>query len=261
MSSLSGDAAEQIVHMSLEGAEVAVRLAGTGAKQLAVLLYAVLKDQKKTSGKTRLTSLLRSGKELKVFAIMDKDLQKFCAEAKKYGVLYTVLKDRDANDGLTDLMVRAEDASKINRIFERFRLATVDMGSVKAEIEQNRLGRVQEETLQVPDRTMTHQEKVEAFLDQTLKPNPTKEEQQTQNPTDGRIAKSRQSEPSSKRKSPTARDASDVPERRPSVKKQLEEIKQEQKKTAGIQKTKERNLAHNHRSKKKRSKRKEERAK
>ena len=141
MSSYSGDAAEQVVRMSLEGAEVAVKLAGTGAKQLAILLYAVLKDQHKTRGKIRLTNMLRSGKELKVFAVKDTDLQRFCTEAKKYGVLYTVLKDRDANDGLTDIMVRAEDASKINRIFERFKLATVDMGSVKAEIEQNRAER------------------------------------------------------------------------------------------------------------------------
>ena len=44
MSSYSGEAAEQVVHMSLEGAEVAVRLAGSGAKQLAILLYAVLKE-------------------------------------------------------------------------------------------------------------------------------------------------------------------------------------------------------------------------
>ena len=176
MSSYSGEAAEQVVHMSLEGAEVAVRLAGSGAKQLAILLYAVLKDQKKTSGKIRLTNLLRSGKELKVFAVRDEDLQKFCVEAKKYGVLYTVLKDRDANDGLTDIMVRAEDASKINRIFERFKLATVDMGSVKAEIEQNRAERGQSEEMQVPDRALTHQEKVEAFLDQALRPNPTKEQ-------------------------------------------------------------------------------------
>ena len=117
MSSYSGDAAEQVVRMSLEGAEVAVKLAGTGAKQLAMLLYAVLKDQHKTRGKIRLTNMLRSGKELKVFAVKDTDLQRFCTEAKKYGVLYTVLKDRDANDGLTDIMVRAEDASKINRIF------------------------------------------------------------------------------------------------------------------------------------------------
>ena len=62
--------------------------------------------------------MLRSGKKLKVFAVKDSDLQLFCREAKKYGVLYCVLKDRDATDGLTDIMVRAEDASKINRIFE-----------------------------------------------------------------------------------------------------------------------------------------------
>lgn len=52
--------------------------------------------------------MLRSGKELKVFAVKDSDLQLFCREAKKYGVLYCVLKDRDATDGLTDIMARAE---------------------------------------------------------------------------------------------------------------------------------------------------------
>lgn len=124
--SYSGDAAEQVVRMSLETGEVAVRLAGSGAKQLAILLYAILREQKKTAGKARLTNMLRSGKELKVFAVKDSDLQLFCREAKKYGVLYCVLKDRDATDGLTDIMARAEDASKINRIIERFGLATVD---------------------------------------------------------------------------------------------------------------------------------------
>ena len=65
--SYSGDAAEQVVRMSLETGEVAVRLAGSGAKQLAVLIYAILREQKKTAGKACLTNMLRSGKELKVF--------------------------------------------------------------------------------------------------------------------------------------------------------------------------------------------------
>ena len=86
MSSYSADAAEQVVRMTLEGSEVAIKLAGSGAKQLAILLYAILRDQKKTKGKTRLTNMLRSGKELKVFAIKDEDLTKFCEEAKRYGV-------------------------------------------------------------------------------------------------------------------------------------------------------------------------------
>ena len=139
--SYSGDAAEQVVRMSLETGEVAVRLAGSGAKQLAVLIYAILREQKKTAGKARLTNMLRSGKELKVFAVKDSDLKLFCREAKKYGVLYCVLKDRDATDGLTDIMARAEDAGKINRIIERFGLATVDMAQVKQEIEQSRVER------------------------------------------------------------------------------------------------------------------------
>ena len=63
--SYSGDAAEQVVRMSLEGVEVAAKITGAGAKEIALLLYAVLKDQKKTKGKTRLTNMLRSGKELK----------------------------------------------------------------------------------------------------------------------------------------------------------------------------------------------------
>ena len=43
--SYSGDAAEQVMRMSLETGEVAVRLAGSGAKQVAVMLYAILRDQ------------------------------------------------------------------------------------------------------------------------------------------------------------------------------------------------------------------------
>ena len=134
--SYSGDAAEQVVRMSLQGAEVAAKITGEGAKHIAVLLYAILKEQNKTKGQVRLTNMLKSGKELKVFAVKDEDLKRFCTEAKKYGVLYCVLKDKNATDGITDIMVRVEDASKINRIFERFQLATVDIGSIKNEIQK-----------------------------------------------------------------------------------------------------------------------------
>ena len=261
--SYSGDAAEQVVRLSLETGEVAVKLAGEGAKQLAILLYAILREQKKTKGKTRLTNMLRSGKELKVFAVKDSDLQLFCREAKKYGVLYCVLKDRDATDGLTDIMVRAEDASKINRIFERFNLATVDMAEVRREIEQSREAQQNDapeapaaaepmteqevddlldamfspapepgEELPVPERTAPEQDKDE-FLEAVLGVSPTREEGQTENPTEGRIEKSRQSEPTSKPKEPTAPGTSDPQERsRPSVRQELKEITAEQREKA-----------------------------
>lgn len=69
--SYSGEAADQVVRLSLNGVEVAAKLSGSAAKQLAIMIYAILKDQKKTKGKIRLTNMLRSGKELKVFAVKD----------------------------------------------------------------------------------------------------------------------------------------------------------------------------------------------
>ena len=113
----SGDAAESIVRMSLQGLEVAVRLSGSGAKNIAALMIAILKDQKQTKGKTRLTNMLKSGKELKVFTVKEEDLRKFTEEAKRYGVLFCALKSRGKSvDGMVDIMVRAEDASKINLV-------------------------------------------------------------------------------------------------------------------------------------------------
>ena len=123
-----GEAAEQIVRMSLEGFEVAAKITGAGAKNIAILLYSILKEEQKTKGKARLTNMLRSGKELKVFTVKSGDLKKFTQEAKKYGVLYCVLADRGNKDpnAEVDVIARAEDASKISRIVERFNLASVD---------------------------------------------------------------------------------------------------------------------------------------
>lgn len=133
-----GDAAEQVVRMSLEGVEVAAKISGNGAKNIAILLAAVLKEEQKTKGKARLTNMLKSGKELKVYTVQNQDLKKFAQEAKRYGVLYCVLKDKNnkSDTAVVDVIARAEDASKIQRITERFQLATVDtatvMGGVKS---------------------------------------------------------------------------------------------------------------------------------
>lgn len=135
-----GEAAEQIVRMSLEGIEVAAKISGAGAKNIAALLYALLKEEKKTRGKARLAPMLRSGKELKVFTIKRENLKKFTKEAKKYGVLYRVLLDRgDKSPGAeADIIARAEDASKISRIVERFHLSSVDKASIVTEPEMAR---------------------------------------------------------------------------------------------------------------------------
>jgi hypothetical protein len=135
-----GEAAEQIVRMSLEGFEIAARISGAGAKNIAILLYAILKEEKKTKGKARLTNMLRSGKELKVFTVKNAHLARFTKEAKKYGVLYCVLADRKNKDPYAevDVIARAEDAPKISRIVERFHLASIDTASITAKSEKNK---------------------------------------------------------------------------------------------------------------------------
>src|SRR5574344_3035624 len=137
----SSDAAESIVRMSLQGFEVAAKITGSGAKNIGALLVAILKDKQQTKGKTNLTNMLKSGKELKVFTVKQEDLKKFAEEAKRYGVLYSALIDKrqkKSPDGIVDIMVRAEDASKINRIVDRFNLATVDTASIKSEIQKSK---------------------------------------------------------------------------------------------------------------------------
>lgn len=134
--SISSESAEQMTGMILKTEEVCLRITGTAAKEVLALLAAILKDQKQTKGKTRLTNMIKSGKELKVFSVNKKDLNKFMQEAKRYGVLYSALVDKHIKDydGMVDIMVRAEDASKINRIVQRFKIATVDEAELRNEI-------------------------------------------------------------------------------------------------------------------------------
>lgn len=213
-----GDAAEQIVRLSLEGFEVAAKISGTGAKNVAVLLYALMKDKQKTAGKTNLTNMLKSGKELKVFSIKASEFQKFTQEAKRYGVLYSALiNKRDKNpDGIIDIMVRAEDASKINRIVERFKLAGYDEVSIRSEIEKTR---------QQKQRGKQPKSSEDKIKDE-IKNKPIKKEEQSLNPHLAKTEKSPQSKPFSKTHESSIK--GEVMSR-PSVKEKLNKIKEEVK--------------------------------
>ena len=138
--SQSSDAAEQIVRMSLEGVQVAAKVSGEGAKQVAVLLYTLIKNNDKTAGKTTLKKMLKSGKELKVFSIRKEDFKTFTEEAKRYGVLYCALinKNEKSNDGVIDVMVRADDSPKIQRIVKRYKLSEYKEADIRTEIEKTR---------------------------------------------------------------------------------------------------------------------------
>jgi len=145
-----GDAAEQIVRMSLQGVEVAARITGTAAKEIALFLVAALKSPEKggkikLKGKERLTAMLKSGKPLEIFSVKEGDLKAFSQAAKQYGIVYCVLRNtKNCPDGLCDVMVKAEDAPKISRIVERFHFATVDKAKIESEIAAEKAGHAAE---------------------------------------------------------------------------------------------------------------------
>jgi len=134
----SGDAAEQVVRFSLEGMEKVIRISGEGAKELIAMMFAALKDKQQTMGKTDLVNMLKSGRNIKIFSIQKQDLAKFAEETKRYGILYCALMDKKnkSNDGIIDIMVREEDAPKVNRIVERFKLAIVDTAMLRTASEK-----------------------------------------------------------------------------------------------------------------------------
>ena len=129
----TGEAAEQVVRFSFEGMEKVLRISGAGAKELIAMIFAALKDSKQTMGKTNLVNMLKSGKNVKIFSIKKHDLSKFTEETKRYGILYCALLDKKnkCNDGVIDIMVREEDAPKVNRIVERFNLSIVDTAMLR----------------------------------------------------------------------------------------------------------------------------------
>ncbi|EOS81102.1 hypothetical protein C817_01050 [Dorea sp. 5-2] len=234
-----GEAAEQIVRMSLEGFEVAAKITGAGAKNIAILLYSILKEEQKTKGKARLTNMLRSGKELKVFTVKSGDLKKFTQEAKKYGVLYCVLADRGNKDpnAEVDVIARAEDASKISRIVERFNLASVDTASIVNEAEKSKGAKAKPKDAKTagekdgqPEPDIGVQEKAEKDrLMDALMGKPVKKEENAPNPSLAKTEKSPLSEPTLKQQRKSAEGATMTKAEKPSVREELRKIKESRK--------------------------------
>lgn len=208
----SGDAAEQVVRMSLEGAEVAVRVSGQGAKLLALHIAASVKEEQKTKGKARLSSMLKSGKPLKVYEVRQKDLATFAKEAKRYGVLYCVLKDRGNKDenAMVDVISRVEDASKIQRITDRFQLVATDTASVISSAEKTR----DESQRGVKERDAEDLERGKRIM------RPVRKDENAVNPTVAKTEIGRPSEPDSNRSSRSESQGRE--DTKPSVREKLE---------------------------------------
>lgn len=206
----SSDAAEQIVRMSLEGFEVAAKVTGSGAKNIAVLLYTIMKNKEQTSGKSKLSSMLKSGKPLTIFTIKKDDLAKFQQEAKRYGILYCALVDKKdkSKDGIIDIVVRKEDSARINRIVERFKFAEFNKAEIISSIEKNR-------------------ESVNKGKEQNPKSRVKKKEDNSLNPHLAKTEKSPLSKPFSEVQKTSPIKGNNLKSKKPSVRAKLNDYKKE----------------------------------
>lgn len=235
--SVNGDVSEQVVRLSLEGFEVLARLTGSGAKNVAAMIYTIMKDNTQTKGKTKLNNMLKSGKPLKIFTVKQEDLKKFSKEAKNYGISYCALvnKNTKEDDGIVDVMVKEEDAARINRIVERFKLTTVDTARIETEVTKS----IENKETQDKNKGVQEKSKEEKLKD-VLEEKPIQKEQNSQE--NFNVAKTEKSpllEPSSttsKMQEGVSKGAE-----KPSVRKELAELKVEAKKLDEI-KSKEKNI-------------------
>ncbi len=114
---LGSDPADQVVRFSLNGTETALKLSGLAAKNFAMFLYAVLKDQKKTHGKTHLTRMLQEQRPMKFFTVPSDRMKEFAHEARKRGLLFVPIRNKK-NPGQIEIVVFADDAAKVNRVLD-----------------------------------------------------------------------------------------------------------------------------------------------
>ena len=125
--------------------------------------------------------------------------------------------NKKAKDGVIDILVKAEDASKINRIVQRFDLAKFDEVAIRGEIQKTKEKKAKTKGVQ----TKT----VEDRIKDEIKNNPIKKEEQSLNPHLAKTEKSPQSKPSLKEQEIS--DKGSKINERPSVREKLEKAKEE----------------------------------
>lgn len=216
----TSESADELVKIYLEGVETVLRISGTGAKNIAMMLIAMSKEKTQTKGKTRLTNMIKSGKPLDIFTIRKEDLKKFSQEAKKYGILYCALANKKNNkiDGMVDIMVREEDGAKLNRISERFNFK--DVATIKEEYEKSKQDKIR---TTISDKPKSEDEQ---FIDDIM---PKAKEEQKDIPSNNtkEAEEKSLSEISSSIKSSDKMEKSK--EKKKSVRKELKEIEQQLK--------------------------------
>lgn len=130
-------AADQILRMELMVTECAIKMASSGAVNIAALLVAVLRNEKQIAGKTDINKMLQEGKPLTTFPLESTKMKDFADLAKQYGMMFSLVRDPQ-NADTVDVIIKQEDAGIANQIREKIgATAEVDEKNVDAGLSES----------------------------------------------------------------------------------------------------------------------------
>jgi hypothetical protein len=120
-----------IYRMVEQGSEKLVRVVGDGGKQLALTLFALIKEElKQTGGSIDAKKLVKEGGTIHAVPIPDDRLDEFTEMAKKYHVMFATV-DHKEDSSYEDLLFAEESAPRVNRIFEELNIGTLPESKVE----------------------------------------------------------------------------------------------------------------------------------
>ncbi len=112
-----GEAADQTVRLMLAGCETAVRLGGSGLKNVLAISLALAKNNKQISGKVNLGKMLRETRDLRLFPMTGEQYKQSAKLAKSQKLLYSVIRDKDS--GKIEVALPVTELERANLIFKK----------------------------------------------------------------------------------------------------------------------------------------------
>jgi hypothetical protein len=108
----------EIIHLTLQGMELTLRVTGSGARDAAAFLETLQRENFRSGGRIRLLQMLRSGEELRLFSLPGRQLRAFSRLARRYGLAYCV-RMHQKGGGTAQILTRACDVPRVQRILEQ----------------------------------------------------------------------------------------------------------------------------------------------
>lgn len=109
---VSGEAADLVMKEGVQISEEAIKLLARGAKNLAALLYALAKDQKKLYGKVNMNRLLSEQRPIEVLPLRTEDFDEFKRRAKKVGLLFSTILDKKGDAPYLEILTNIDHLSQ-----------------------------------------------------------------------------------------------------------------------------------------------------